>query len=127
MVPRGDDDAPGDRFGTADSGSSPTSRSPPALRCAAAWLGFQFPRHAPDNATLSYDNQTAFDLINTAKITTPQAARAAMYAQAEMILLNDYRDIPIAHAKGVLLVRKNVEGVVGQPDGNEYLELVSVR
>ena len=44
-----------------------------------------------------------------------------------MILLNDYRDIPIAHAKGVLLVRKNVEGVVGQPDGNEYLELVSVR
>ena len=50
-----------------------------------------------------------------------------MYAQAEQMLLDDYRDIPIAHAKVPILMRKNVAGLVGQPDANEYMETVSLK
>jgi hypothetical protein len=35
--------------------------------------------------------------------------------------------IPIAHAKVPLLMRKNVEGLVPQPNGNEYMETVELK
>jgi peptide/nickel transport system substrate-binding protein len=91
------------------------------------WLGFFFPKYDKDNAYLSYNNQAVFDLINKAKVTVSQPARAKMYAQAEEMLLEDYRDIPIAHAKVPILMRKNVDGLVGQPDANEYMETVSLK
>ncbi len=91
------------------------------------WLGFFFPKYDASNAYLSYNNSAVFDLINKAKVTVSQAERAKMYAQAEQILLNDYRDIPIAHAKVPILMRKNVSGLVGQPDANEYMETVEVK
>jgi peptide/nickel transport system substrate-binding protein len=91
------------------------------------WLGFFFPKYDKDNAYLSYNNQAVFDLINKAKVTVSQAERAKMYAQAEQMLLDDYRDIPIAHAKVPILMRKNVAGLVGQPDANEYMETVSLK
>ena len=50
-----------------------------------------------------------------------------MYAQAETMIINDYRDVPIAHARVPLLLRKNVEGLVGQPNGDEYMETVWLR
>jgi peptide/nickel transport system substrate-binding protein len=91
------------------------------------WLGYFFPKFDASNAYLSYNNPAVFDLINKAKVTVGQAARAKMYAQAEQMIVDDYRDVPIAHAKVPLLMRKNVEGLVGQPDANEYMETVEVR
>ncbi len=91
------------------------------------WLGFFFPKYDPENAYLSYNNPAVFDLINKAKVTTSQAERAKMYAQAEAMVMADYRDVPIAHAKVPILMRKNVEGLVGQPDANEYMETVELK
>ena len=91
------------------------------------WLGFFFPSYDANNAYLSYNNQAVFDAINKAKVAVSQAERAKLYAQAEQMLLNDYRDVPIAHAKVPLLMRKNVEGLVGQPDANEYMETVELK
>ena len=50
-----------------------------------------------------------------------------MYAQAEEMIIEDYRDIPIAYAKLPLLLQKNVDGLVGQPSSMEYMETVEVR
>ncbi len=91
------------------------------------WLGYFFPKYDPQNAYLSYNNPAVFDLINKAKVVADQAERAKLYAQAETMILNDYRDIPLAHAKVPLVLRKNVQGLIGQPDANEYMELVSVQ
>jgi peptide/nickel transport system substrate-binding protein len=91
------------------------------------WLGFFYPKHDPNSAELSYNNQAVFDLINKAKVVTTQAERAKLYAQAEAMVIDDYRDITIGHGKVPILMRKNVEGLVGQPDANEYMELVSLK
>ncbi|HLW47232.1 MAG TPA: ABC transporter substrate-binding protein [bacterium] len=88
------------------------------------WLGFFFPKYDATSASLSYNNPAVFDLINRAKVETSQAKRAQMYAQATTLILKDLPRIPIAHARGPLLMRKNVEGLIGQPDANEYMELV---
>jgi len=90
------------------------------------WLGFFFPRYDATNAYLSYNNPAVFDLVNRAKVVSGQAARAQLYAQAETMILNDYRDVPIAHSRVPLLLRKNVDGLVGQPNGSEYMETVSL-
>ncbi|TMI91083.1 MAG: ABC transporter substrate-binding protein [Bacillati bacterium ANGP1] len=91
------------------------------------WMGFFFPKYDPGNAYLSYNNPAVFDAINKGKVAVSQAERAKLYAQAEQMILSDYRDIPIAHAKVPLLMRKNVEGLVGQPDANEYMETVELK
>jgi len=91
------------------------------------WLGFFFPKFDATSARWSYNNPAVFDLINKAKVENSQAKRAQMYAQAETYVLRDLRDIPIAHARVPLLMRKNVEGLIGQPDANEYMELVYFR
>jgi peptide/nickel transport system substrate-binding protein len=91
------------------------------------WLGFFFPKFDPKAARWSYNNPAVFDLLNKAKVETSQAKRAQMYAQAETLVMGDLRDIPIAHARVPLIARKNVEGLTGQPDANEYMELVSLR
>jgi len=91
------------------------------------WLGFFFPKFVSGAARWSYNNPAVFDLINKAKVTISQDARAKMYAQAEEMVLADLRDIPIAHAKVPMLMRKNVEGLIGQPDANEYMELVELK
>lgn len=91
------------------------------------WLGFFFPKYDATNAYLSYNNPAVFDLINKAKVTVSKAERARMYAQAESMIMGDYRDIPLAHARVPLIARKTIDGLIGQPDANEYMELVSVR
>lgn len=91
------------------------------------WLGYFYAKFDPNNGYYSYNNSTVLDLIRKARVETSQAKRAQMYAQAETIALNDYRDILIASSRVPLLLRKNVSGLVGQPDGNEYMETVSIR
>jgi len=88
------------------------------------WLGFFFPKFDATNAYLSYNNPSVFDKINAAKVATSKAARAELYAEAEALVMGDYRDVPIGHARVPLLMRKNVQGLVGQPDANEYMETV---
>jgi len=91
------------------------------------WLGHFYRKYDPENAFLSYNNPAVFDLVSRAKTITDQAVRAKMYAQAEMMALNDYRAVPFAHASVPLVMRTSVRGLVGQPDAIEYMELVSVQ
>jgi peptide/nickel transport system substrate-binding protein len=91
------------------------------------WLGFFFPKYSADSARWSYNNPAVFDLINKAKVETSQAKRSAMYAQAMTLISKDLPNIWFAHAKVPMLVRKNVDGLIGQPDSNEYWELVSLK
>jgi len=90
------------------------------------WLGFFFPRYDATSARWSYNNPAVFDLINKAKSENSQAKRAQMYAQAMTLISHDLPNIWFAHAKVPMLVRKNVDGLIGQPDSNEYWELVSL-
>jgi len=90
------------------------------------WLGYFYAKYDPENGYYSYNNPTVLDLIQKARVETSKDKRAQMYAQAETIALADYRDILIAHSRVPLLLRKGVSGLVGQPDGNEYMETVSV-
>jgi peptide/nickel transport system substrate-binding protein len=53
-----------------------------------------------------------------------QAERAKLYAQIAEIVYQDVPRVPIAHAKVPILMRSSVEGLVSQPDGNEYMETV---
>jgi peptide/nickel transport system substrate-binding protein len=89
------------------------------------WLGFFFPKYDATSARWSYNNPAVFDLINKAKSENSQAKRSQMYAQAMTLISHDLPNIWFAHAKVPMLVRKNVDGLIGQPDSNEYWELVS--
>jgi len=91
------------------------------------WLGYFFPKYDPENAYLSYNNPAVFDLINRARITSVQGQRARMYAQAETMIVDDFRDILIAHGKVPLLMRRNVDGLVPQPSSMEYMETVELK
>lgn len=91
------------------------------------WLGFFFPKYDATSARWSYNNPAVFDLINKAKTENSQAKRAEMYAQAMTLISKDLPNIWFAHAKVPMLARKNVDGLIGQPDSNEYWELVSLR
>jgi peptide/nickel transport system substrate-binding protein len=91
------------------------------------WLGFFFPRHDPNNAYLSYGNTAVFDAINKAKVVSSKDERAKLYQQAEAQILNDYFDVPIAHSRVPLLMQKQVDGLLGEPNGSEYLESVSLK
>jgi hypothetical protein len=50
-----------------------------------------------------------------------------MYAQIAEILVQDVRDIPVGNAKTPILMRRNVEGLVPQPNGSEYMETVELK
>jgi peptide/nickel transport system substrate-binding protein len=91
------------------------------------WLGYFFPKYDPENAYLSYNNPAVFDLITKARITSVQRDRARMYAQAETMIMGDFRDILIAHGKVPLLMRRSVDGLVPQPSSMEYMETVEMK
>jgi peptide/nickel transport system substrate-binding protein len=91
------------------------------------FYGFFLPRFDANVAYLSYNNPVVFSLIGRARTVTDQAARARMYAQIADILVQDVRDIPIAHAKSPILMRRGVEGLVPQPSGDEYMETVHLK
>jgi peptide/nickel transport system substrate-binding protein len=91
------------------------------------WLGAFFTKYDPSNAERSYNNPAVFDLINRARVTVSRADRTKMYVEAEQMVLDDYRDVPLAFAKAPILMRKSVEGLIGQPNSQEYMETVFLR
>jgi peptide/nickel transport system substrate-binding protein len=91
------------------------------------WLGYFYNKYDPNVAYYSYNNLTVFSLLDKARKVSNQGERAKLYAQIATIAYNDYRDVPIASAKVPILMRKNVQGLVGQPDANEYMETVEIR
>ena len=91
------------------------------------WLGFFFGHHDANNARFAYNNPTIVSLTKQARTVTSQAERAKLYARVGELAAQDIPMIPIAHAKVPILMRKNVEGLVPQPDGNEYMETVELR
>jgi peptide/nickel transport system substrate-binding protein len=91
------------------------------------WLGFFFSHYDPKGAAYSYNNPTVLSLVAKARTLTSQAERAKLYARIAEIVYEDIPQVPIAHAKVPILMRKNVEGLVPQPDGDEYMETVVVR
>jgi len=91
------------------------------------WLGFFYAKHDPNSAYYSYNNATVLSLVAKARTLPSQAERAKVYAQISEIAAQDVRDVPIAYARVPLLERKNVDGLIGQPDANEYMELVSLK
>ena len=68
--------------------------------------------------------EVAAQIISKARIVSDQEQRAKMYAQAEEMIMADFRDVLIAHAKLPLIMRKNVDGLVGQLSSMEYMETV---
>lgn len=91
------------------------------------WLGFFFSHYDPNGAAYSYNNPTVLSLVRKARTLNSQAERAKVYAQIADIVYRDIPQVPIAHAKVPVLMRKNVHGLVPQPDGNEYMETVELR
>ena len=91
------------------------------------WLGYFFPKYDPENAYLSYNNPAVINLIAKARVTSGQDERARMYAQAETMIVGDFRDLLIAHGKVPLLMQRTVEGLVPQPSSMEYMETVELK
>jgi peptide/nickel transport system substrate-binding protein len=91
------------------------------------WLGFFYSKYDPNSAYYSYNNPEVLSLLAKARTVSGKGDRAKLYARVAQIAYDDYRDVPIASAKVPILMRKNVEGLVGQPDANEYMETVSLR
>jgi peptide/nickel transport system substrate-binding protein len=91
------------------------------------WLGYFYNKYDANSAYYSYNNQEVISLLNKGRTVSNKAERAKIYAQVAQIAYDDYRDVPIASAKVPILMRKNVDGLVGQPDANEYMETVSLK
>jgi peptide/nickel transport system substrate-binding protein len=91
------------------------------------WLGYFYAKHDPNSAYYSWNDATALALVAKARTLSSQAERAKLYAQLARLAADDIRDVPLAYAKVPLLMRSNVEGLVGQPDANEYMETVYLK
>ena len=59
-------------------------------------------------------------------LNSPQE-RAKRFARIAEIVYGEVPQVPIAHAKVPIVMRKNVEGLMPQPDGNEYMETVQLK
>jgi peptide/nickel transport system substrate-binding protein len=91
------------------------------------WLGFFYAKSDPNSALYSYHNQTVLDLVARARMLMNHTDRAKAYGEIADITYDDVRDIPLAYAKVPLLMRKNVVGLVGQPNGIEYMDTVELK
>jgi peptide/nickel transport system substrate-binding protein len=91
------------------------------------WLGYFYAKYDSKSAYYSYNNQTVLGLVVKARTLINKADRAKAYSQIADITYDDVRDIPLAHARVPLLMRKNVFGLVGQPDAMEYMETVELK
>lgn len=76
---------------------------------------------APDNYA-EYNNPAFDALLDQAAETLDPDARAALYADAETLLLADYVALPIAHDVRYTLMKPWVKGLVNTPLGLLYLE-----
>jgi peptide/nickel transport system substrate-binding protein len=91
------------------------------------WLGFFFAKYDPNQTVYSYNNKTVLDLVARARTLNSQAERAKLYAQIADMVAQDIPMIPLAHAKVPILMRTNIDGLVPQPDANEYMETVVLK
>jgi peptide/nickel transport system substrate-binding protein len=91
------------------------------------WLGYFYSKYDPNSAYYSWNNATVLSLVGKARTVSSKSERAKIYGQMAQIAYDEYRDVPIASAKVPILMRKNVDGLVGQPDANEYFETVSLK
>jgi len=62
-----------------------------------------------------YANPEVDDLLERASITPDQATRAELYKQVQQILADDVPFIPILQSSLLMVVHKNVEGVMLEP------------
>lgn len=76
---------------------------------------------SPDNYS-DYDNPEFNELLNEAAGTLDVDARAALYAQAEELLLSENLVIPLTHDVRYTLIKPWVQGLVTTPLGMLYLE-----
>jgi peptide/nickel transport system substrate-binding protein len=86
-----------------------------------------FSQYKPNSVLWSYNNPTTFTLIKQARTMTDQAARARLYAQVAEITQADIPRIPIAYGSGAVIVRRNVQGYVANPNSEDDLSPVWLR
>jgi oligopeptide transport system substrate-binding protein len=80
-----------------------------------------FDSASPDNYS-EYDNPTFDGLLDQAAATLDVDERAALYAEAESVLLDDNAVLPLYHGMGFTLMKPWVKGLDITPLGMLYLE-----
>jgi oligopeptide transport system substrate-binding protein len=80
-----------------------------------------FDSASPDNYS-EYDNPTFDGLLDQAAATLDVDERAALYAEAESVLLDDNAVLPLYHGMGFTLMKPWVKGLEITPLGMLYLE-----
>lgn len=73
-----------------------------------------------------YKNQELAVLLYNALVTPDQAAREAMYKQAEQLMHDDVMRIWVAHNNTPLIFSSKVSGYIPQPVGADYFEFVEL-
>jgi len=86
-----------------------------------------FSQYKPNSVLWSYNNPTTFALIKQARSINDQSARARLYAQVEELTQPDIPRIPIAYGSGAVIVRRNVQGYVANPNSEDDLSPVWLR
>ena len=74
-----------------------------------------------------YQNAELADLLYKALTTPDQAAREALYKQAEELMHNDLTRLWVAHNNTPLIFSSKVKGYVAQPVGADYYEFVEIQ
>lgn len=73
-----------------------------------------------------YDNPELVTLLNQAEAQTDQAARVALYQQANKKIMTDLPGLPYAHTEPSLAFKPGVSGFVPSPVGNEDFNTITV-
>jgi peptide/nickel transport system substrate-binding protein len=74
-----------------------------------------------------YDNQTVWDLIDKYMLSIDTEARNAAIHQAQEILYNDAPWVPLYQPNGILVFRKDIQGVVISPFRQEQIWWLAAR
>jgi len=86
-----------------------------------------FSQSSPNSILWSYNNPTTFDLIKQARSLVDRDTRAKLYARVEEITHADIPRIPFAYASVPVIVKRNVEGYVANPNSEDDLSPVWLR
>jgi len=88
---------------------------------------FYYPHFGP-GATSDIGNWTSdrvVQLLNQARATADQSARATIYAQVDRILHQQVLRLPIVHSQPLLAKRRTINGWIPSPLGTEPFETIS--
>ncbi|WP_426143870.1 ABC transporter substrate-binding protein [Pseudomonas sp. DWP3-1-2] len=105
-------------MGWAGDNGDPDNFLTPQFSCAAVKSGTNFARYC--NATLD-------KMISDGKTTSDQAARSALYHQAQEQIQQQALWLPLAHPTAAALTRKNVTGYQVSPFGRQDFSRVQVK